>query len=311
MTGEFEMATAKFVAGDWGTSHLRLFLCDDGGAVIDRVDGPGASRVCGAFEKALDSLMRAWTERHGELPIVLCGMVGSSNGWVQTPYVPCPAQPEQIATGCIRLRNGRIHIVPGLSCRNRVGSPDFMRGEETQVLGALELEPGLREGHHLLCLPGTHTKWVILEDGRVREFLTAPTGEVFASLCSQTTLVPDKGDVRSLDAFSRGLARIRQCPAVGLLHTLFECRSLRLSGELAPQETSSYLSGMLIASDVSGALGLLAATPTNPTVHIIGSSELNELYTLALRTREYEARALDGSAAAVAGLTRINQLRGS
>src|SRR5262249_9176725 len=180
----------------------------------------------------------SWNERHGELPIVLCGMVGSSIGWVQTPYLPCPARPEQIAGACIELRGGRIHIVPGLSCRNPAGAPDFMRGEETQLLGALQLAPTLAEGRHLVCLPGTHTKWTILQDGSVQEFLTAPTGEIFASLCSQTTLVPPDGHVKSESnpaAFARGLARIRQSPETRLLHKLFESRSLRLSGELAPE----------------------------------------------------------------------------
>lgn len=308
------MVTAKFIGGDWGTSHLRLFLCDRQFALLDQVDGPGANRVCGAFEKALDSLIRAWTDRHGELPIVLSGMVGSSIGWVQTPYLPCPVRPDQIAGACIKLRNGRIHIVPGLSCRNRLGAPDFMRGEETQVLGALDLDPRLRHGRHLLCLPGTHTKWVVLQDGNVQEFLTAPTGEIFASLCSQTTLVPGDVNVRSEiteHAFARGLARIRQSPETQLLHKVFECRSLRLSGELASEDAASYLSGMLIASDVIGALKLLAPSTERPDVHVIGSSQLIKLYTMALAALESAVRVLDGSAASVAGLARIHRLLAS
>jgi 2-dehydro-3-deoxygalactonokinase len=305
------MAVAKFIGGDWGTTHLRLFLCDPQSRVLEQIDGPGANRVCGAFEKALDTLKRGWTDRHGELPIVLSGMVGSSSGWVQTPYLPCPVRPEQIAHGCVGLRGGRIQIVPGLSCRNPLGSPDFMRGEETQVLGALELEPTLRAGRHLLCLPGTHTKWVILEEGQVQAFLTAPTGEIFASLCSQTTLVPNNARSDSdANAFARGAARIRQHPQAQLLHKVFECRSLRLSGELAPEATASYLSGMLIASDVSGAVKLLAwSADKTPTVYVIGSSQLNQLYSTALHAQECGAHVIDGAAAAVAGLARIDQLR--
>lgn len=306
------MRGAKFIGGDWGTTQLRLFLCDDQSRVLDQVDGPGANRVCGAFEKALDTLKRAWTDRHGELPIVLSGMVGSSMGWVQTQYLPCPVRPEQIAHGCIGLRSGRIQIVPGLSCRNPLGSPDFMRGEETQVLGALELEPALQQGRHLLCLPGTHTKWVILEDGQVQEFLTVPTGEIFASLCSQTTLVPNNAKSETdTSAFVRGVARIHQHPQAQLLHKIFECRSLRLSGELAPGETASYLSGMLISSDVSGAVKLLASPDTNPNVVVIGSAQLNQLYATALRAQEREFRVVDGSGASVAGLARIDRLRSS
>jgi 2-dehydro-3-deoxygalactonokinase len=305
------MVTAKFIGGDWGTTHLRLFLCGQELTALEQLDGPGANRVCGAYEKALDALIRTWTDRHGDLPIVLSGMVGSSIGWVQTPYIPCPVRPEQVAGACIELRSGRIRIVPGLSCRNRLGAPDFMRGEETQLLGALHLEPMLQRGLHLVCLPGTHTKWAILQDGNVQEFLTAPTGELFASLCSQTTLVPADGNTKAEtnpDAFARGLRRIRESPEAQLPHRIFESRSLRLSGELAAEHAASYLSGLLIGSDVSGALRLLAPAVGNPVVHVIGSSQLSRLYSIALAALGGEVRVLDGTAASVAGLARIHQM---
>ncbi len=304
------MVIAKFIGGDWGTTHLRLFLCGQELTALEQLEGPGVNRVCGAYERALDSLIRPWTSRHGELPIVLSGMVGSSVGWVQTPYLPCPVKPEQVAGACIELRGGRIHIVPGLSCRNILDAPDFMRGEETQLLGALQLEPMLREGRHLVCLPGTHTKWAILQDGCVQEFLTAPTGEVYASLLTKTTLVPADVTIKSpiaTDGFARGVSRIRQSREAQLLHRIFESRSLRLSGELAPEQAASYLSGLLIGSDVSGALRLLTPSIANPLVHIIGSSQLCQLYSIALAALDAEVRSLDGAAAAAAGLAHIDQ----
>jgi len=304
------MLTARFIGGDWGTTHLRLFLCGPDFAALEHLQGPGVNRVCGAFEKALDSLLKPWTDRYGELPILLSGMVGSSIGWVQTPYLPCPVRPEQVAGACIELRGGRIRIVPGLSCRNRLDAPDFMRGEETQLLGALQLEPMLREGSHLMCLPGTHTKWAILQDGSLQEFCTAPTGEIYASLCSQTTLVPADVDTKGKtdsDGFNRGLERIRHSPSTPLLHRMFESRGLRLSGELAPGLAASYLSGLLIGSDVSGALQLLAPTIDHPVVHVIGSSQLCRLYSTALASLGAEVRSMDGSAAAVAGLAHIDR----
>jgi 2-dehydro-3-deoxygalactonokinase len=304
------MVIAKLIGGDWGTTHLRLFLCGPELKALEQLEGPGVNRVCGAFEKALDSLIRAWTDRHGELPIVLSGMVGSSIGWVETPYLPCPVKPEQVAGACTELRGGRIHIVPGLSCRNPLDAPDFMRGEETHLLGALQLEPMLREGSHLVCLPGSQTKWAILQDGSVHQFLTAPTGEVYASLLSQTTLVPDGVTIKSEiapDGFSRGVSRVRQSPETQLLHRIFESRSLRLSGELAPEQAASYLSGILIGSDVNGALRLLTRSDANPVVHIIGSSQLCRLYSVALAALDAEVRVLDGAAAALAGLAHIDQ----
>jgi 2-dehydro-3-deoxygalactonokinase len=302
------MAAAKFIGGDWGTTQLRLFLCGEEPAPLAQVEGPGVNRVSGAFERALDVRVRSWTERHGDLPIVLSGMVGSSLGWVQTPYLPCPVKPEQLAGACIQLRNGRIRIVPGVSCRNRLGAPDYMRGEETHLLGALQIEPALREGRHLVCLPGTHTKWAILQDGNVQEFLTSPTGEVFGSLASQSTLVPAAGNSKeavSVSGFIRAAQRVNQFPEAQLLHRLFECRSLRLSGELTPDQAASYLSGLLIASDVSGALRLLLPSTTSPLVHVIGAAELCGQYHMALNTLGTEAKVIDSAAAAVSGLAQI------
>jgi 2-dehydro-3-deoxygalactonokinase len=306
------MVGAQLIGGNWETTRLQLFLCSPDFTALDQLEGPGANRICGEYEKALDSLIRNWTDRHGDLPIVLSGMVGSSIGWVRTPYLPCPIQPEQIAAACIELRGGRIHIIPGLSCRNRLGAPDFLRGEETQLAGALHLEPVLRHGRHLVCLPGSHTKWAIIEAGQIQDFLTAPTGELFGSLCSQTsTLIPADNNPRSEiipEVFARGVARLRESAATPLLHKLFECRSLRLSEELAPEAAASYLSGMLIGCDVQGALQLLAPATPSPTVHLIGSSQLARLYSMAMAALDVEVRVIDGIAATVAGLAHIDQL---
>jgi 2-dehydro-3-deoxygalactonokinase len=305
------MGRATLVAGDWGTSHLRLFLCDADGAVLDRISGPGATEVRDGFPDIFDSLLAEWTRHHGALPAVLCGMVGSSFGWAQAPYVACPARPEQIADACVELRGGRVHIVPGLSCRNRLDAPDLLRGEETQILGALHLKPALRRGRHLLCLPGTHTKWVVLEEGAVREFLTAPTGEIFALLCTHSVLVRDDGgDTTVVDgpAFEQGLAQFKRFPHADLLHRIFECRSRRLSGQLSAGAVAPYLSGLLIGSDVSGALQLLATEDFATTVHLIGSPQLTPLYATALASQGREGESVDGAAASVAGLVHLHQL---
>jgi 2-dehydro-3-deoxygalactonokinase len=301
------MSSARFVAGDWGTSNLRLFLCDDSGAVLESAGGPGAAD--GHFAEVFDSLVAKWTPHPQEWPAVLCGMVGSSIGWVQAPYLTCPARPEDIATACATLRDGRIRIIPGLCCRNRFDAPDFMRGEETQILGAMELQPALRQGRHLLCLPGTHTKWVLLEDGAVNEFLTAPTGELFTLLRDRSVLVRERGssgDSGVGPAFRLGLAQIDRFPQAQLLHRLFECRSRSLDGELASQEVASFLSGLLIASDIAGALDVFASSIVVRAVHLIGSPQLMELYAAGLG-QHYETSSTDGSLAAVAGLVHVRQ----
>jgi 2-dehydro-3-deoxygalactonokinase len=313
------MDAASFIAGDWGTSHLRLSLCDAAGHVLESRSGPGAADVMDsdhgrdggrerAFAQAFGSLAAHWDGCYGKLPAVLCGMVGSSIGWTEAPYVACPAPPEQIVDACVTLREGRVHIVPGLSCRNRLDAPDFMRGEETQILGALQLMPALRNGTRLLCLPGTHTKWVAVQDGVVREFLTAPTGEMFAVLCKHSVLVrkpASSADAVDAHAFQQGLAQFGEFPHAQLLHRLFECRSRQLAGELEAAAAEGFLSGLLVASDVHGALRLLP-DGTQAPVYLIGSAQLTRLYALALDAHGRGSIEVDGTAASLAGLTHVH-----
>jgi 2-dehydro-3-deoxygalactonokinase len=304
------MADASFIAGDWGTSHLRLFLCDGDGQVLERAEAAGAAEAAGRFASVFDGLVAPWQQRRGLLPAVLSGMVGSSIGWVAAPYVPCPSGPEQIAAACVALRGGGIHVVPGMSCRNRLGAPDFMRGEETQILGALNIVPTLRRGQHLLCLPGTHTKWVTLQDGVIMEFLTAPTGELFALLRDHSVLVQRDGQSAAVsggEAFEQALARFGEYPQAQLLHRLFECRARALSGELTSQAATAYLSGLLIASDIGGALGLLAPSGDARRVHLIGDPQLTGLYAQGLAARHCTTTALEGSSAALAGLAQVHR----
>lgn len=304
------MSVPCFVAGDWGTSHLRLFLCDRNGSTLDSIHGPGIAAVTSSFAALFESLLKSWENRYGALSAVLCGMVGSSIGWVQTPYVECPARPEKIIDGCIALRGGCVHVIPGIRCENRFATADYMRGEETQLLGALMLNPPLGTGRHLLCLPGTHTKWVLLENGVIRDFLSAPTGELFGVLSSHSVLVrEDAGQPQAAGsaAFDAGLARYRDYPQAQILHRLFECRSRVLSGDLRPQDAAAFLSGLLIASDVAGALSLFASDMEARTVHLIGAPSLTELYARALAGHSYAARQLDGADAALAGLTQVHQ----
>jgi 2-dehydro-3-deoxygalactonokinase len=303
------MGNGNFVAGDWGTSHLRLFLCDAEGAVLDSGTGLGAADTNGRFAGVLASLMAPWQERHGPLPTVLCGMVGSNIGWTRAPYVPCPARPEQIADACVALHGGTIHIVPGLSCRNRFNAPDFLRGEETQILGALMRVAALSQGLSLLCLPGTHAKWAVVEDGWIREFFSAPTGELFALLRDHSVLVRNPGshEPADSDAFRQGMARFAEFPHAQLLHRLFECRARQLSGELTAQAAEAYLSGLLIASDVHGALCLLPGLDQARPVYVIGSSELTRRYSDALAFNGRETYAVDGAAASLAGLAQVQR----
>ena len=127
---------AAFIAGDWGTSNLRLALCDEDGQVLEQRKGPGAAESRGKFAETLDALSSDWRGAHGELPILLCGMVGSAFGWREAPYLACPAQTQELVDALVSPR-ADVHIVPGMKCTNPLGAPDVMRGEETQLLGAM------------------------------------------------------------------------------------------------------------------------------------------------------------------------------
>jgi 2-dehydro-3-deoxygalactonokinase len=312
------MPTPAFIAGDWGTTHLRLYLCDEAGNALETRTGAGVSGlrddVGGAFFRAVED----WDRSHGKLPTVLCGMVGSTIGWREVPYLNCPARPEAIARGalCFAVEDRPIAIAPGLTCRNRLLAPDMMRGEETQILGAIRCEPRLATGRQFLCMPGTHTKWVSLKDGAVEHFLTALTGELFDILYNHSVLVNAGGapEVVGGAEFSRALEQTKLYPDAELIHLLFEVRSRQLKGELKRKDAGAYLSGLIIGQDVSGAKRFFRNDLAEAGhVVVIGSPKLTELYAQALKTRDLAVTRIDGEAASLAGLKVVHDalFRGS
>jgi 2-dehydro-3-deoxygalactonokinase len=229
----------------------------------------------------------------------MSGMVGSRQGWLEAPYCPCPAGFADIAAQLAWVQPGRIGIVPGLSC-DEDGTPDVMRGEETQVFGALEL---LQLSEGLLVLPGTHSKWVRVAQGRIQEFSTFMTGEFYALLRQHSilarTLPPEDGELDE-PAFRRGIEHaLRQG---NLLRTAFSARTLSLFDRLPAPALPSYLSGLVIGEELrSQAL----ARPSPPVV-LIGSPQLTRRYELALQIMGVRAARV-GSEANWRGLWAIAQ----
>jgi 2-dehydro-3-deoxygalactonokinase len=303
------MTAPAFVAGDWGTSHLRLSLCDEQGRVLETRKGQGVSAVRADVAGEFASAVGSWSA-HGPLPAVLCGMVGSTIGWHEVRYLPCPIRPEMVATGVHRFSaDGRdVFIAPGLSCRNKLMAPDVMRGEETQILGALRLDPQLARERHVLCLPGTHTKWVSLKDGVIEHFLTAISGEMFDLILRHSVLVnyKEKVDVAGGPAFRRALEKTKIYPDAELTHLLFEVRSGQLVGELKQAEAADFLSGLIIGQDVSGMRRFFRKDlEESKGVVVISTPQLGALYTEALRARDIGVRTMDGDEASVAGLSAL------
>ena len=201
------------------------------------------------------------------------------------------------------MREG-VTIVPGMRCTNPLGAPDVMRGEETQLFGAQSMDGAMSAGKQLVCMPGTHAKWVSLNGSVVQEFLTAPTGELFAMLCEHSVLVRDKSTPIAHHApdFERGLAESAKHPEASLLHRLFQSRSLRLDKQLSPEGAASWMSGLLIGTDVRGALSLFAQHDAGAPVYVIGAPQLTHSYAQALERNGRTAIQIDGAKAALAGL---------
>jgi 2-dehydro-3-deoxygalactonokinase len=294
------MSRAAFIAGDWGTSRLRLYLCDGAGHVLARGEGEGASvpDCAGRFATAV----AAWDKAHGALPAVLGGMVGSTIGWREVPYLKCPARPGGIASAALRfdVAGRSIAILPGLSCTGKTGAPDVMRGEETQILGALRLHPALAKGRHIFCMPGTHAKWVAMADGAVIQFQTALSGELFELLRRHSVLARDGGEVDLQNpAFLQGLDFARKNSDADLLYLLFSARSRVVTGEMAKGDAASYLSGLVLGKDIATARTLF---DLEGPVQLIGTPSLAALYARALLAYDVKSVMIDGDRAALAGL---------
>lgn len=279
---------------DWGTTSLRAYRIAENGAVTDRIAAPqGILAVpAGGFAEVLRGLIAPWLAA-GETRVLLSGMVGSRQGWVEAPYLPCPAGAAEIAAALIDIPfdGASVKLVPGLCDRDASGTPEVMRGEETQILGVLD-----RIGTDgLACLPGSHAKWARIAGGRIASFQTFLSGEAFAALRSGTILGRMMTDAPTdLPAFLRGVARGEGA----LLHQIFGARSLALFGELAEAETASYLSGLLIGHEIRAAL-----LPDVP-VFLIGAAPLCALYAAAIRALGGTAEILAEDAAAF-GLASI------
>jgi 2-dehydro-3-deoxygalactonokinase len=291
------------IAIDWGTSSLRAYRLDATGQVLAQRSTAAALLACqGRFEAVLAEQIDGWNDRH----IVMAGMIGSRNGWREVPYVACPAGADAIAAGMLAfeapaLPGRELFIAPGMSDRPRDGTPEVMRGEETQVLGLLDELAG--PGPHTLCLPGTHSKWIGVEQGRITGIHTAMTGELYALMTQHSLLgaLMDKDAGDDEAAFARGLETSRGHG--GLPNQLFSVRTLGLFGELSGAAAPSYLSGLLVGHELNG------LAPASGTVHLIGSAALTRRYERALAARGLQPIA-HAEALTARGLHRLARARG-
>jgi 2-dehydro-3-deoxygalactonokinase len=291
---------------DWGTSSFRAFRLGEDGRILDRREAPlGILHVePGQFADALAAQIGPWLA-DGENRVLLAGMVGSRQGWQEAAYLPCPAGAADLgrALAEVPFERAQVKLVPGLSDADAAGIPEVMRGEETQLVGALP-EIG-RDG--IACLPGSHSKWARIADGRIAGYSTHLTGEAFSALRGHTNLGRAMRDgPTDYAAFDQGVARSRDDG--GLLHQLFGVRTLGLFGRLAETGAASYLSGLLIGHEVRAAI----PNATRPgAVHLVGAPELCALYGRAIgaiggRAIQQPADAAARGLALIGGLARWN-----
>lgn len=287
-----------FVLGDWGTSRLRLSLIVGGEVAATRA-GPGIAEASGTLLQVLTDCLAAWRSLHGALDVYLAGMVSSRNGIHEVPYVPLPADCVTWSRACwsTTFEGGVLTLAGGLC-----STSDVMRGEEAQIFGALRMSSRLAEGKQVVVLPGTHSKWVELQNGQIARFRTAFTGETYALLGAHSTLLRASASTDQPEdwqrGFDAGVLRAAEL-AEGLLVAMFEARVQQLIAGRSRAWASGFLSGLLIAYEID-TVGRVFHSQGEVTV--IGDPQLAELYRSVLNLRDRPAQLLSGDACAIQGL---------
>jgi 2-dehydro-3-deoxygalactonokinase len=290
--------SAGYIAVDWGTTNRRAWRLEPAGAVAGEMeDDRGILAVPeGGFHEAVAQIRAGL----GDLPMLMAGMVGSNRGWIEAPYVPCPAGLPELAARLCWIEGERAAIVPGVAF-DSYGSADVMRGEEVQVLGAYA--EGWIGPDSAICHPGTHNKWVRLEDGRIAAFRTVMTGELF-SLLKEHSILADLLAVPAEPgpAFEAGVRH-----GLGnddLTAELFSVRARTLLGKAPREEAGAYVSGLLIGADLKVGLPLAG----EGEVVAMGRPELTRLFRSGLAVAGRASREVDGEAAFLAGVRHLAEL---
>lgn len=293
--------SAPLLLADWGTTSRRAWLVDARGKVIASAqDRRGMTTVePGGWEAAFGELKGLLGDAEPRLSL-LAGMVGSRSGWREAHYLACPVSLSDLVDELCWVEPGAIAIVPGI-CILREGLADVMRGEETQVLGAVAA--GLVPRDCFVCLPGTHTKWIEVREGQVVQFRTVMTGELFAMLQTSGTLATQaSGLVDAGPDFDAGVGRGLESGSPTADIFAVRAHALLDTGRIG--NGAAYLSGLLIGADLRTGLAIGA----HPTVEIIGRSDLAALYSHALARAGRKGRTIEGGMAAVSGLKHLAEL---
>ncbi|MGY3454531.1 2-dehydro-3-deoxygalactonokinase [Bradyrhizobium sp. USDA 4353] len=300
MTAAYSSAPPAFVAVDWGTSSFRAWLMAADETELAETRGSEGMLHCATsgFAPVLHDHLRKLGAA-AELPVLICGMAGARQGWVEAPYLHTPTRLDALHDGAISVTtDGDVRILPGLA-QARADRPDVMRGEETQLLGVTE-----PEFSGIVCIPGTHSKWIRIEAGAVVDFATYMTGELFAVLSQHSILThavaPDSADAADGSAFRAGLATAQAAPTA-LSSTLFRLRAAQLLGFEQRSDGAARLSGLLIGNEIADARAQFGA---DRPLRLIGAGRLGRLYRAALTASGFTVTECDAEQASRRGLVK-------
>jgi 2-dehydro-3-deoxygalactonokinase len=290
-----------FLGCDWGTTNLRAWVIDGDGKALRKAVFPfGVAKLAaGEAVRLFRHEVRPGLQAE-DLPALLCGMIGSELGWMAVPHRDCPADATVLARALAEAEAGRAWIVPGVKCPGLAGAPDVMRGEETQLIGWIAADPAHASGVQLVCHPGTHAKWAVIENGRIMRFVTAMTGELF-DLLRRHGVLKTEAPADDAAAFDEGVAAAGDGSA--LASRLFTTRTRVVGGGRPARSSASYLSGLLIGAEVASLPGLLNLPVAR--VALLGEPELCRWYARAMAHTGIVATLYDGEDAAVGGLAAI------
>jgi 2-dehydro-3-deoxygalactonokinase len=289
-----------FVAVDWGTSSFRAWLISSDGRPLKESKSSEGMLHCA--EVGFEPVLRAHIDKLGgasTLPVLICGMAGARQGWVEAPYLQTPTHLHALHEGAVRVPvDGEVFILPGVAQSN-ARHPDVMRGEETQLLGLTE-----PDFTGIVCMPGTHSKWVHLQGGQVMRFTTFMTGELFAVLSKNSILthaIENSGSPTEVNpAYREAVAASLHNP-IDLTASLFRLRAAQLLGFEDRVDGSARLSGLLIGTEIASALRHLDGLNH---VRLVASGSLGDLYEAALVEAGLQVTRLDSEQASRQGLSK-------
>ena len=308
MSRDGEMDRSVDLVGiNWGSSNFRAWRISPGGVLVDELTAPRG--VASLDRPGMVDVMAQVAARWPDIRCpVATGMIGSNIGWIDVPYLDCPVSTADIARGLVPTTVGTVDllIAPGLACRRaRDDQPDILRGEDVEIFGALALDGDV--SNRLLVLPGTHTKWARTQSGRLVDFFTSMSGEVYDRLTAQGLLASVvEGEAHVGEAFTAGLAVAQE--GLGLGAALFGVRARVIRGDLARRDAASYLRGILIGAEFMDAAHLYPDA-IGSAITLVGNASLSTLYQAAAPVFGHSANIIDARAAGIAGFLAVERAR--